>query len=223
VPGPASVGWITGEDAVDQHTSQGDKPPRQPEAEPRFQGADARVGEAGRAGLAREIGKRDAFASLEQEALLSLLRTASELTEPFDALFARHGLSQPSHNVLRIVAGHEPGGVTCQTIGEHLISRGPDVTRLIDRLKARGLVSRGACDRDARRRIIRLTDEGRQLVERLRPEVDELHRRQFAHLGREDLASLIALLQRARDAERQRRKTDGDGEQADARPVPCDS
>ena len=150
------------------------------------------------AGIAAELGKRDAIVVLEQEAYLSVVRTASRLGESFDRLFREHGLSHPLYNVLRIVAGHEPDGATAQRIGEHLISRGPDVTRLVTRLDSLGLVSRHDCDRDARCRYVRLTPEGRAKLDQLDPLVLDLHRRQLGHLSSDDLRMLCQLLSRAR-------------------------
>ncbi len=153
-------------------------------------------------GLAAELGKREPFKQLNQAAYISLLRTASRVAEPFDALMAEHNLSQPLFNVLRIVAGHEPDGVTCQLIGEQLISRGPDVTRLVDRLVDRGFVERGPCPDDARRRIIRLTTAGSNLLDHLTPAVNAVHSRQFGDVSDDDLRELLRILQHLRDTEK---------------------
>ena len=153
------------------------------------------------AGLREELGKRNPFESVEQEAYLSLLRTASVLSADFDELFASHGLSQPLYNVLRIVAGHGEGGVATQTIGRHLISRGPDVTRLVDRLARAGLARRVPCDRDRRVTHVRLTDAGRARLAGLAAEVDALHRRQLAHVGGERLRELGRTLYAVRHPE----------------------
>ena len=148
--------------------------------------------------LREELGKRDPFESPEQEAYLNLLRTASVLSDDFDRLFADHGISQPLFNVLRIVAGHGPGGVASQTIARHLISRGPDVTRLVDRLERAGLAERRSCDRDRRVVHVRLTSKGRATVRRLGGAVIELHARQLSHLDDRELRELSRLLFAAR-------------------------
>ncbi len=129
-----------------------------------------------------------------------MLRTGSKLVADCEALFEQFNLSQPSHNVLRIIAGHEPKGVACNTITDHLITRGPDITRLLDRLEKRGLVRRGSCDEDGRRRISRLTDQGREAVEQLKPLLIDLHRRQFGGLSSDETSQLLRLLQKVRDS-----------------------
>ncbi|MEL7239294.1 MAG: hypothetical protein AAGK78_10560, partial [Planctomycetota bacterium] len=85
--------------------------------------------------LADEIGKRRPFTSAAQEACLNVWRTSQALLHDFDALFKRHGISNPQYNVLRIAKGHAPAGVTTSTIAQQLISRGPDVTRLVNGLE----------------------------------------------------------------------------------------
>ncbi|MEM7807726.1 MAG: MarR family winged helix-turn-helix transcriptional regulator, partial [Planctomycetota bacterium] len=111
-----------------------------------------------------------------------------------------HDLSQSLFNVLRIVKGHEPDGVTCQRIGEHLISRGPDVTRLVNRLVDRKYVERVQCNLDLRRRLVRLTKAGQQALDQLTPQVDALHLSQFDGLEDDELRQLIVLLTRLREA-----------------------
>ena len=161
--------------------------------------------------LAEEIGKRRPFELAEVEVYLNVMRTAAALSAPFAKLFADHGLSQATYNVLRIVLGHHDaaargenngeGGVPTQTIARQLVSRGPDVTRLVDKLADAEIVRRRRCDRDRRVTYVAATDKGRQLGEALRPLVDDLHRRQLRHLRPKKLAQLNALLFAARHAE----------------------
>lgn len=148
--------------------------------------------------LGAELGKHDPFESLEQEAYLNILRTASHVSVNFDRLFALAGLSMPLYNTLRIVAGHGKCGVPSQTIAKHLVSRGPDVTRLVNRLVKQGLVERTPCGRDRRVVYIRLLPAGQKVLDKLRPEVSQLHRVQLGHLGPEKLRRLNKLLFEAR-------------------------
>lgn len=148
--------------------------------------------------LGEELGKHNPFESLEQEAFLNLVRTASQLTIDFDRLFRETGLSMALYNTLRIVAGHGKAGVPSQTIARHLVSRGPDVTRLVDRLVKQGLAERSPCGRDRRVVYIRLLPAGRKLIDTVRPQVDRLHKRQLQHLGDAKLIKLSKLLFEAR-------------------------
>lgn len=153
--------------------------------------------------LAAEIGKSRPFDSPAQEAYLNILRTASRLTAPFEALFKQHDLSESTYNALRILRGgtlgqSPPGKRPCHEIGEHLVARVPDVTRLIDRLESAGLVERSRCNEDRRVVYVAITRRGLDLLARLDRPMMDLHTRQLAHLSRRELAELSRLLVKAR-------------------------
>src|SRR5262245_24239738 len=99
--------------------------------------ASAMVGQ-----LRTEILQQQPFDSLEQEALLNLLRTADVCMQRITAVLKPFKLSHSQYNVLRILRGAGPDGLPCQEVAERMISRDPDITRLLDRLEARGLVKR---------------------------------------------------------------------------------
>ncbi|MFG0274277.1 MAG: MarR family winged helix-turn-helix transcriptional regulator [Phycisphaerales bacterium] len=149
-------------------------------------------------GLAAEIGKRRPFELLEEEVYLNLLRTQERLSRPFAALFREHGLSEPKYNALRILRGHGAGGAPIQRIGAEMVASHPDITRLIDRLEADGLVERARDDGDRRRVIVRLTSEGRSRVDALDEPLARLHHSQFGAMSRDDLERLNQLLLAAR-------------------------
>ena len=86
--------------------------------------------------LQAELKKRDPFDSLEQEAFLNLLRTTDQLNCEFTRLFMAHGLSGPQYNVLRILRGAGEEGLPCLEIASQMITRMPDITRLVDRLES---------------------------------------------------------------------------------------
>lgn len=151
-------------------------------------------------GLAGEIGKRRPFDSPEEEAYLNLLRTRERLVEPFDALFRREGLSEAKYNALRILRGRGGPGVPSQQIAGDMVTRQPDITRLIDRLEADGFVERDRDPDDRRRVIVRLTGAGRAKVDALDAPLRDLHRRQFAGLSGDDLHELNRLLVAARES-----------------------
>src|SRR3970040_1643505 len=90
--------------------------------------------------LQAEIKQKKPFRTLEQEAFLNLLRTTDALLRGQARVLKSVGLSHPQYNVLRILRGAGPHGLACREVCERLITRDPDVTRLLDRLEARGLI-----------------------------------------------------------------------------------
>jgi DNA-binding MarR family transcriptional regulator len=148
--------------------------------------------------LNREIQQKKAFVSLEEEAFLSLQRTASLLIQALGRELKGHDLSPAQYNTLRILRGAEPDALTCGEIGERLVSPGPDVTRLLDRLEQGGLVTRlrGAEDRRVVR--ARITEKGLDLLAGLDTPVEEMLGRLLGNLGPEGLRTLVALLGEAR-------------------------
>ena len=102
-------------------------------------------------------------------------------------------LSATQYNVLRILRG-APEGLACGEIAKRMITRDPDITRLLDRLEKRGLISRCRETRDRRTVLARITADALKLLTRLDEPVQEVHRRQLGHLGRERLRALAELL-----------------------------
>ena len=107
-------------------------------------------------------------------------------------------LSSTQYNVLRILRG-APEGLPCGEIANRMITRDPDVTRLLDRLEKRGLISRNRETKDRRMVLTRITDEGLELLERMDSPVRQAHERQLGHLGHERLEMLTELLRVCRD------------------------
>ena len=136
--------------------------------------------------------------SLHQVAFVSLARTNAFLSDGVDLVLGARGLSSTQYNVLRILRGAGPEGLCRNEIGERLVTRMPDVTRLLDRMETRGLVSRVRSTEDRRLVNTTLTKHGRALVDELDPGVDGLHREQLGHLTDAELRTLIDLLERAR-------------------------
>jgi DNA-binding MarR family transcriptional regulator len=147
---------------------------------------------------------RRAFDSREQEVYLNLWRTYDRLRELEDELFGAHELTAQQYNALRLLRAEHPGSVPTLTLAGRLISRAPDITRLLDKLERRGLVSR---DRPAEnRRVVRvsITAAGLELLHRLAEPVRECHRRQLGHLSAEQQRQLIELLRAAREPHEER-------------------
>jgi DNA-binding MarR family transcriptional regulator len=139
-----------------------------------------------------------ALSSLEEAAFVALLRTADQLQWRAAEMFKRHGLSPTQYNALRILRGAGPEGLACSEVGERMINRDPDITRLLDRLERRGLIQRSREQKDRRVIKVRITPAGLDLLKSLNREVAEFHRQLLGHLGEERLESLVRLLEAAR-------------------------
>lgn len=149
-----------------------------------------------------EIKQKTPFQLREEEAFVNLLRTADVLLQGVAETLKPQGLSPTQYNVLRILRGAEPKGLACREISERMITRDPDVTRLLDRLEHRGLVTRARSPEDRRVITTRITNNGRQILETLEVPIGNLHMRQLGHLKAAQLRTLIELLERARNVAR---------------------
>jgi DNA-binding MarR family transcriptional regulator len=136
--------------------------------------------------------------ALEHAAFLAIQRLASDLSQGVAELLKEASLSGPQYNVLRILRGAGGPGLACGEIADRLIARDPDMTRLLDRLERRGLVSRVRESEDRRIVTTRITPAGLQLLATLDEPISQLHQSQLAHLGAEKLEALLALLKEAR-------------------------
>jgi len=148
--------------------------------------------------LQKEIRQKKPFSSIEQEVVLNVLRTGATLRQGTAEVLRPWDLSGPQYNILRILRGAGEDGLPCSEISERLVSRDPDVTRLLDRMEKRGLVVRGRWSADRRVVTARITKEGMELANRLDAPVIENHRRQLGHMKKKDLRALIDLLEVAR-------------------------
>src|SRR5213594_3976748 len=135
--------------------------------------------------------------SAEEAAYLDLLRTADVLTRGAIGVLKAEELSTTQYNVLRILRGSRQG-LLCGEIASRMITRDPDITRLLDRLEKRSLISRCRETKDRRTVIARITPEGLKVLARLDEPVQAAHRKQLGHLGRERLWELAELLRDAR-------------------------
>ncbi len=135
--------------------------------------------------------------SSEEAAFLDLLRTTDMLSRGLVTILKSEDLSSTQYNVLRILRG-APEGLPCGEIAKRMITRDPDITRLLDRLEKRGLISRSREARDRRTVMARITGAGLKLLARLDEPVQAAHCKQLGHLGRERLRLLTDLLREAR-------------------------
>ena len=129
---------------------------------------------------------------------MSLLQTADTLGQEAEQLLKAAGLTGAQYNVLRILRGAEPSGLACRAIGERMISHDPDMTRLLDRMEKRGLITRERqCD-DRRVVKTRITAQGLSLLKTFDQPVYNLHKRQFRHMSATRLKTLYDLLEEVR-------------------------
>jgi DNA-binding MarR family transcriptional regulator len=135
--------------------------------------------------------------SPEESVFVELLRTTDMLSRGLIHVLKAEDLSATQYNVLRILRG-APDGLPCGEIASRMITRDPDITRLLDRMEKRSLISRCRESKDRRMVMARITPEGLKVLARLDEPVQEGHRRQLGHMGRERLKTLTELLQAAR-------------------------
>ncbi len=148
--------------------------------------------------LRHDLRQQKPFISLVQEAQLNLARTESVLLAGFEQLLKPHGIGATQYNVLRILRGAGAEGLGRNEIRDRLLTRMPDVTRLLDRMEKAGLVVRVRSTEDRRLVATRLTKRGRDLVDRLDEPVAAEHQRRLGHLTTAELRTLIKLLTLAR-------------------------
>jgi DNA-binding MarR family transcriptional regulator len=145
--------------------------------------------------VARQL-KQRAFTSHEQEILLGLLIAAARIVEPWEQfLKTTASLTNNQYNVLRILRGSHPTRLSCGDIAERMIARDPDITRLVDRLGRRGLVTRVRRRQDRRVVEVGITEKGQQILRNLDEHVDRFPAAMLGHLGPAKLGQLRALLE----------------------------
>ena len=144
--------------------------------------------------LRDELKMNKPFKSVEEEAILSIARTAAlidhaggEALKPFD-------LTITQYNVLRILRGAGDAGLCRNEVGERLVTKVPDVTRLLDRMEVAGLIVRQRGGQDRRFVATRITEKGLKLLEKIDRELPAIHARQLGHVSQKRLRELIGIL-----------------------------
>ena len=148
--------------------------------------------------LRDEIKQGVPFERPEEEAFVGISRTAAVLSHALGEAFKPHGITATQYNVLRILRGAGPNGLCRNEIRDRLVAQVPDVTRLLDRMEAAGLIERERDAADRRLVTTRITERGLRLLERLREPVSAIQRRHLGHMTAEQLATLSDLLAIAR-------------------------
>ena len=149
--------------------------------------------------LREELRQTRPFTSAAHEAHLSVMRTAAVLQDAVERVLRPYGISGVQYNVLRILRG-APDGLCRNEVRDRMLTRMPDVTRLLDRMEEAELIWRARGTEDRRLVTTRLTAEGRRLVDELDGVVTAEHRRTMANLSEAEQRALSALLCRVRDA-----------------------
>ena len=139
------------------------------------------------------------FDSLEQEAFLSLWRTYDRLRALEDEFFRPYDLTPQQYNVLRLLKAQPPALLPTLDVANRLVSRAPDITRMLDKLAQRGLVSRVRSESDRRTVLVGITPAGTQLLAEMHEPLRACRERQLGHLPPETLLQLIELLRQVRD------------------------
>jgi DNA-binding MarR family transcriptional regulator len=148
--------------------------------------------------VGEEIHQTRAFASIEEELLVSLLRTTDVMQERFEQMIRPFNISMTQYNVLRILRGAEPEGRTCGEIGERMIAREPDVTRLLERMDKAALIKRTRDSKDRRVVVTRITNAGLKLLEELDPKLREIDGL-LKPMGERKIETMLKLLDEVRE------------------------
>ncbi len=153
-------------------------------------------------GLQAELKQNLPFRSREQEAYLSLLRTTDALQASIEAKLKEFGLTGTQYNALRILRGAGVDGLPCSEIGERMITRDPDITRLLNRLEKRGLVSRARAKGDRRVIYGKINNAGLKLLREMDEPLEKFGKEILKHVGQDKLQQLIELLELVRSRRR---------------------
>ena len=149
-------------------------------------------------GLQAELKQTVPFTSREQEASLSLMRTADALQTQIEAFLKKFGLTGTQYNALRILRGAGPEGLPCREIGERMITHDPDITRLLNRLEDRGFVERTRDKHDRRVIYGKITAAGLKLLREMDGPIEKQGREMLKHVSQGKLKQLIDLLELVR-------------------------
>ncbi len=151
--------------------------------------------------LQEELKQTKPFTTLEEEVLLNLARTAEHVSTRLAGVLKRADLTITQYNALRILRGAGEEGLTCGEIGGRMVTRESDITRLLDRLEKRGLITRERPKTNRRVVVTRITGEGLSLLAQLDGSVQEANRATAGHLSRQRLKTLNELLEELRGDE----------------------
>jgi DNA-binding MarR family transcriptional regulator len=145
-----------------------------------------------------EIAQQRPFSSLAEEALLNLMRTADCAVRSMQRATRQWGITSTQYNVLRILRGAHPEGLTCSAIGDRMITADPDITRLLARLKTLKLIRQQRDKRDRRVLWTHISPAGLELLAEMDPVIQRFPGNILGHLNETELAEFVRLLVIAR-------------------------
>ena len=148
--------------------------------------------------LKQEIAQQRPFSSLAEEALLNVMRTADCLSRAMQRATRKWGITSTQYNVLRILRGAQPDGLTCSAIGDRMIAADPDITRLLARLKTLKLIRQQRDKHDRRVLWTHISPAGLELLAEMDPTVQWFPRELLGHFNPAELAEFVRLLELAR-------------------------
>ena len=149
--------------------------------------------------LAVALKQNRPFVSLQQEAFLSILRTASELSHASDKFLREFGISQPQYNVLRILRGAGAEGLCRNEISARMVTATPDMSRLLDRMERSGWIIRERDENDRRQVSTFITDSGRKLLTLMESPINQQTHRLLEGVKSSDLKMLLDVLAQIRN------------------------
>ena len=141
--------------------------------------------------------KGPAFDSPQQQAWLQLWRTYDRLKSIEDQLFGSFEISSQQYNLLRLLESASPDSLRTLDLARRMISRSPDITRMLDRLESQGWIARDRPKDNRRTVLVSITPAGMRLLQKIKQPLAECHRQQLGHLGKESLSELVRLLKAA--------------------------
>jgi|SRR5690606_21599663 len=140
--------------------------------------------------------KQNTFQSARQKAVINLLYTANWMLNKQHEFFAPFGITVQQFNILRILRGQHPNTISATEIKSRMIDKNSDVSRLLERLTAKKLITKSTCPSDKRATDVRITDEGLELLQNLGKDQHTID--SFLSLNDEEATQLSDLLDRAR-------------------------
>jgi DNA-binding MarR family transcriptional regulator len=149
--------------------------------------------------LLEEIKQTRPFARPSDEALVSIMRTASILEHGSNEILREFGITQTQYNVLRILRGAGTGGLCGKAIAERLVSRVPDVSRLLDRMDDAGLIAKKRDASDRRHVTITVTAKGKRVLDDSTPKLSEFGRERVGKLSSRTVEALVEALATIRE------------------------
>jgi DNA-binding MarR family transcriptional regulator len=150
--------------------------------------------------LERELKQTRPFKTIEEEVLVGLARTSDAVQRGLAVVLKEKGLSGTQYNVLRILRGAGAPGLACGEIAARMVTRDPDLTRLLDRLEKRRLITRARDGVDRRVVTTRITEAGVAALGELEEPLEVTLRRLLGHMGEARLRELADLLDQARES-----------------------